>query len=52
MSNSSIQTVRYYHINEIIPIEKESYNSPWAEEYFNNDIRNKCSLNYIYFKNN
>ena len=52
MLNSFVQIVRCNHINQIIPIEKESYANPWTEEHFKKDVRNPISLNFLYKKNN
>ena len=39
-------------INKIILIENESYRKPWTKSHFENDIKNKQSINFMYKKNN
>ena len=46
------QNIKDDHLNQIIEIEYDSYNNPWTKEHFKNDINHKCSMNYLYKKNN
>ena len=52
MSSNYTQNIRTLDVNDIISIERESYKNPWTKNHFQNDIKNKYSLNYMYKKDN
>jgi len=40
------------HLGQILEIERASFSKPWSEFHFNSDLKNKISINWIYFQNN
>lgn len=38
------------HLQPILEIERASFDRPWTEYHFKNDIQNDCSLNWVYEK--
>ena len=49
---NNIKNISILDINKIILIENESYRNPWTKSHFENDIKNKQSINFMYKKNN
>ena len=47
-----IKNISILDINKIILIESEAYRKPWTRSHFENDIKNKQSINFMYKKNN
>ena len=47
-----IKNISILDINKIILIENEAYRKPWTRNHFENDIKNKQSINFMYKKNN
>ena len=40
------------HLNDIINIEKESFEEPWSHQSFLNELNNRIGSNWVYIKNN
>ena len=39
------------HIDNIVNIEKESYQNPWTKKHFSNDISHSYAMNYVFIYN-
>jgi len=52
MLSNYIEKTSIFDIDEIIMIEKDSYENPWKKQHFIDDIKNKYSLNYVYKNSN
>ena len=47
MLSKYVTQATVFDINQIIAIEKDSYENPWTKNHFINDLKNKHSLNYV-----
>ena len=47
MSSNYIIEASVFDIDEILMIEKDSYEKPWKKQHFADDIKNKFSINYV-----
>jgi len=52
MQGSTIKNASKSHIDDIVNIEKSSYENPWTKMHFQNDIKHSYAVNYVLLQNN